>query len=65
MWLRPAPLPAARHSFCSRMLLTCMRAKLFHEDETTDDLFAEIARQACELAYEGVQVPLPYIVVLV
>ena len=41
------------------MLLTCMRGKLFHEEVTTDDLFAEIARQACDLATEGVPVPLP------
>lgn len=44
-----------RHSFTTRMLLTCIRSKLYWHEQTTDDIFAEIARQACELFTTGVQ----------
>ena len=46
-----------RHSFTTRMLLTCIRSKLYWNEQTTDDLFAEIARQARELFVDGLQVP--------
>ena len=46
-----------RHSFTTRMLLTCIRSKLYWNEQTTDDIFAEIARQACELFIEGFQDP--------
>lgn len=39
------------------MLLTCIRSKLYWNEQTTDDLFAEIARQARELFVDGLQVP--------
>ena len=39
------------------MLLTCIRSKLYWNEQTTDDIFAEIARQACELFIEGFQDP--------
>ena len=55
------PFPSMRHSFTTRMLLTCIRSKLFHAEETTDDIFAEIARQAIELCTDGVKVAFWYI----
>lgn len=45
-----------RHSFTTRLLLTCIRAKLYHKD-TVDDLLAEIVRQAQDVEINGVQVP--------
>ncbi len=47
-----------RHSFTTRLLLTCISAKLYHNDQTTDDLFAAITRQAHDLALDGVTAPL-------
>lgn len=43
-----------RHSFTTRLLLACISSKLYHGHETLDDLFADIARQACELASNGI-----------
>lgn len=45
-----------RHSFTTRLLLTCIRSKLYYKEETTDDIFSEIAKQAIELFNAGLQV---------
>ena len=45
-----------RHSFTTRFLLTCIRSKLFFKEQTMDDLFNEIAKQAKDLCIKGVTV---------
>lgn len=49
--------PWLRHSFTTRLLLTCISAKLYFKEETVDDLLSEICRQARELLLEGLTVP--------
>lgn len=46
----------SRHSFTTRLLLTCIKSKLYFGEETTDAIFSEIARQACDLFSNGVLV---------
>ena len=44
-----------RHSFTTRLLLTCIRSKLYYKEKTTDDIFEEIARQAQDMCEVGVR----------
>ena len=44
-----------RHSFTTRLLLTCIRSKLFFKEKTVGDIFAEIADQALDMIHNGVK----------
>lgn len=52
-------MPALRHSFTTRLLITGISAKLYYGDVTVDDILSEIARQGQELCAEGVEVAWP------
>ena len=52
----PLSILCMRHSFTTRLLLSCIASKMYLNSTTTDDLFAEIARQARECILEGVEV---------
>lgn len=44
-----------RHSFTTRFLLTCIRSKLFYKEQTTDDIFVEIGKQANGMCRNGLR----------
>lgn len=45
----------SRHSFCWRMLYTCIASKLFYKEQTLRDLNAAWAEQMQSLFYNGVE----------